>query len=313
MAGTGQSQRQQAFADETVPGTINANPAFKLVHRAIAMKAMPEPYYGESLVSGGALLGRTIVNIPVTGSLADGGMVYGVYDRWLESLLQGTWASDVLINAKDQNAFSIEDRFPAGNGGTLQYQRYKGVEAIAGTFKWASGQPLMFGMTFAGIGSDNVVTTAKAGATYTNPAINDPYGSGDDLTSFTAAGYTLDCFSSMELNISFEKREVQDKISSNIACGIGRGDIRCTMKGRMFVEAGYGAIYNAARIAHAPFKVTFNVGQTTLQKYRFEMTNTYFDANNDDWTGASGFVDVNMTATYHTGTASVVKITRALV
>ena len=313
MAGTAPSQRQQAYADETLPGTINATPAFKLVHRAVAMKAAPAPEYGMSLVSKGALLGRTILNIPISGSLADGHMVYGAYDRWLESLLQGTWTADVLIDAKDQNAFSIEDRFPAGNGGTLQYERYKGVEAVSGSFKFASGQPMQFGMSFLGIGSDDIATTAKAGATYTNPAINDPYGSGADMTTLTMAGYTLDCFSSFELNISFEGRTVQDRILSNTACGIARGDIRATMKARMFVEANYAAMYNAARINHTPFKVTVNLGQTTLQKYRFEMTNTYFDANTPDWTGDSGFIDVMMTATYHPGTASVVKITRALV
>lgn len=312
MAGTASSQRTVSYVDEVTPGTIATSPAFKRMHGSLNMKAPTTPYYGESLISKGALLGRTILDVPVTGTMADTALTYGNYDRMLESLLQGTWVSDILIDAKDQNAFTIEESFPAGLGGTTTYARFKGVEAVGGALKLKANQAAMLSLDLLGLGSNDASTSALSGATYSNPAINDPMSSGADVTSLTMAGYTLDCFESLDLNIAFDGREAQPRITSNSYCGIARGNPRVTMKGRVYLETNFLAMYNAARASHSPFKVTINLGSTTLQKYRFEMTNTYFDAVTQDWSNASGFVDVSMTATYHAGSTSVVKLTRAL-
>ena len=62
----------------------------------------------------------------VSGSVA-GGLVYGLYDIFWESLFQGAWASNVLKNSNKEKAFAIEESIPSRCRGLES-----GISAISG-------------------------------------------------------------------------------------------------------------------------------------------------------------------------------------
>ena len=314
MAGAASSSLRSAYVAETTAGTTPATPGFTTLHTGALMKAIPEIVDGRSLIAKGARLGHGIHAIPVTGQLRDAPLVYGVYDDLLQTLLQGTWSSNVLKDAKDTNTVTIENTIPAGNGGTNTMMRYRGVEAVSGTLNLQSRQVATLSMEFLGRGSDDATTTAITGATYTDPTEFDQLSSGSQVGTIAFSGYTLDCMQSLEVSFAFENRDEQPKISSDDLCGVTRGDFIPTLKANMYIEANFLAIYNAARSSsHSAFSVTVPLGSVSGEKYTLVFPSCHFGSTELDFTGAEGFQMIDILPKYDTATNdSVVVLTRAV-
>ena len=311
MAGSASSQLRSAYVAEVTPGTIPATPAFTTLHSPALLAATAEFIDGRSLVSKGARLGNATNGIPVTGSLS-GPMVYGVYDDFLATLLQGSWSTNVLKDGKATSTLAVENAIPAGAGGTVTMMRFRGVEAVGGSIRLASRQAATLNFELIGRGSEDATTSAIAGATYTDPTEADPLSSGVDVGSITFAGYTVDCIENLEINFSFENRNPQPRISSNDLCGITRGDFLPTLSARIYVEANFAAIYNAARARQATFAVTVPIGSVTGEKYTMVFHSCRFDGTAVDLSGADAFHVVPIIPQYSTSESCVVTITRAV-
>lgn len=312
MAGAASSQLRSAYVAESTPGTIPATPGFTTLHSPARMSAMAEFIDGRSLVSKGARLGHAVAGIPVTGSL-EGQMIYGVYDDFLATLMQGAWSSDVLKDGKAVSTVAVENAIPAGAAGTLTMMRFRGVEATGGTINLRSRQAAQLSLTLLGMGSDDATTTAITGATYTDPTEADPLSSGVDVGTIAFDGYTLDCMEALEIGFTFEGRDPQAKIASNDTCGTLRGDFLPTLSARIFVEANFLAIYNAARARQTLFSVTVPLGSVTGEKYTLEFPACHFGGTMIDTTAAGAFHTVPIVPTYDTATEDcVLKITRAV-
>lgn len=311
MAGTASSSVRSAYVAEATAGTIPASPGFTTMHRPAIMSAPAEVLSGRSLVAKGARMGHAVQAIPVSGTL-DSPLIYGVYDTWLETLLQGAWSANVLKDAQAVKTVAVENTMAAGVGGTSTMLRYRGVEAIGGKLALASNAPANLSLTLAGRGSDVGTTTALSSSTYTNPTEADPLSSGTDVGTITAAGYTLDCFAALDIDFAFEGRDTQPKIASDDLCGIARGSFLPVLTAKIYVEANFLAIYNAARARHSAFAVAVPLGSVTGEKYTLSFPVCKFGAVDIDQSGANLLQTVQILPQYDTSSSCVLSITRAV-
>lgn len=312
MAGAASNQLRSAYVAETTAGTIPATPGFTTLDAPALLKATPAIIESRTLAAGGARAGQGVGAIEVSGSLS-GPMIYGNYDALLETLLQGTWATNVLKDGKATKTVAIENTIPAGAGGTSTMMRYRGVQAIGGTITCKSKEAVQLSLDLRGMGSDIATTTAIAGATYGDPSGLVPLTSGVDVGAITFAGYTLDCISEAEIQFTYEGREDQPKVSSNDLCGITRGALVPVIRARIYVEANFLAVYNAARANHTAFAVTIPLGSVSGSKYTVAFPLCAFASADLDFGAANAMHDVVIYPQYDAATnQSVVKITRAV-
>lgn len=312
MTGTAVSQIRSAYISESTAGTIPSTPGFTTLHAPAMVKATPQSIDSASLISGGARLGHGLTGIDVTGTIEDD-LVYGVYDDLFATLLQSSWSSDAMDDAKATTTIAIENTMPAGVGGTSTMLRYRGVEATGGTMTLQARSAVRFALDLVGRGSDDATTSAIAGATYTDPTEFDPLSSGADVGSITMAGYTVDCIESMEINFGYERRDLQPKISSDDLCGVTRGDFKPVLTANIYVEANFLAMYNAARDrTNSAFKVTIPIGSVTGEKYTLEFHSCHFGSTEIDTSGTNVMQKVEILPHYNTTEDCVLTITRAV-
>lgn len=311
MTGSASNQLRSAFIAETTAGTIPSTPAFTTSDVPILLTATPNMIESKTQHALGARSSVSVGGIEVSGNMS-GPLIYGNYDGWLETLLQGAWSSDVLKDGKTVKTMTVENEIPAGVGGTGTDLRYRGVEATGGTITLTSGADATFAFDLMGRGSDDATTTGITGATYTDPTNVIPLASGVDVGTIVYNGYTLDCFESSVINLTYENRERQTKLASNDLCGITRGALVPTITSRIYVESNFLAIYNAARANHTAFSVTYPLGSVSGSKYTLEFPKCHFAQADMDFSGANAMQDVSIMPIYDTSEDCVLKITRAV-
>ena len=313
MAGTASSQLRSAFVVETTPGTTPTTPAFKTLHTPALFTGEVQRFHQSSQVAGGADIGDAKLTAPAVGKITNAPIVYGLYDSVLESLLQSTFTTNVLLDGKARQCMSFENAAPAGIGGANTMMRYVGVEAINGTIQADARGKVTFSADLLGMASVDATTTAISGATYTDPANNDPFASNADLGAVTFAGYTLDGIASLTVNLTYTGRDGQPVIGGDALAGIARGALTPTITIKAYVDANFMAAYNAARVNNqTAAKLTINLGSVTGKKYKLEFWNCYTDAAPLDFTGNNAFVTITLNAAYSQANSGVLTLTRAL-
>tara|TARA_R100001086_G_scaffold44729_1_gene19809 strand:+ start:284 stop:1222 length:939 start_codon:yes stop_codon:yes gene_type:complete len=311
MSGISTSLVRSAYVAESTPGTIPSTPGFTTLHAGAQLSAKPKIIEGRSRVAQGARNGQGYAGLEVTGSI-EGQLIYGVYDAIIETLLQSSFSSDVMKDGKANTTVAIENTMPAGVGGTNTMLRYRGVEAVGGSISLTSNEAAAFNFSLIGLGSDDATTTAISGATYSDPSEADPLSSGEDVGAITFNGYTLDCMESLEIDFAFEGRDPQPKVSSNDLCGVSRGDFLPKLMAKMYIEANFLAIYNAARSRHTAFAVTVPLGSVSGEKYTLLFPQCTFGSTEIDTSGTNVFQQVEILPQYNTSAASVLTLTRAV-
>lgn len=312
MAGASSSNLRSAYIAETTPGTIPSTPGFTTLDVPALIRATPQIAEQRSLVMGGERASQAVRGFDVSGSMS-GQMIYGNYDGWLETLLQGAWSTNVLKNGKSVKTMAVENTIPAGAGGTNTMMRYRGVQAVGGSITAASREDIMFNLDLRGMGSDVATTSAIAGATYSDPSAVIPLTAGVDVGTITMAGYTLDCFARVEMLFNYEGREDQPKLGSTDLCGITRGALVPIINARMYVEANFEAIYDEARANHTAFAVSIPIGSVSGSKYTFDFPQCAFAAGDLDFSGSDAMIDVQILPQYDNTTENcTVKVTRAV-
>lgn len=311
MTGTASNQLRSAWIAEATAGTIPSTPAFTTSDVAISMTATPSIIESKTMHAGGARSGVAVGGIAVAGSMS-GSMIYGNYDTFLETLLQGAWSTNVLKDGKSVKTVSVENTLPAGAGGTNTMMRFRGVQATSGNITLASNADVQFSFDLVGMGSDDATTTAITGATYTDPTNTTPLASGIDVGTIVYDGYTLDCFETSTIDLSYENRDAQNKIGSLDLCGVTRGAFVPMITARAYVDANFLAIYNASRANHSTFSVTYPLGSVSGSKYTLVFPRCSFTGGNIDVGGASAMQDIQIMPQYDTTEDCVLKITRAV-
>lgn len=312
MAGSSNIERQDSFIAEVTVGTTPATPAFtKSSFNTWQMRA--DPRISESFPSAaqGQRGGISRSGQAVSGN-ATGPLLYGEYDPLWESLFQGTWTSNVLVNAYTQTTFTVEQSIPQGAGGALQYTRFKGVEPSTGRIILTAGEDASVEMDFIGSASEDATATAITGATYVAPTNTNNLGSGADIGTITMSGFTLDCMRSCTIDFGVVDKEEQPKLSSDDACGVSRGVMRPVITGEFYIEDEFVDIYNAARDG-TDFALVIPIGSVTGEKYSFNFPSCEFVLAPLE-VGESGpaFQSFTIHPKYDTGISGTCELTRAI-
>jgi|TARA_R110000803_G_scaffold99579_1_gene167684 hypothetical protein len=314
MTGTASNQLRSAFVAEATAGTTPSSPAFTNSDVPINMTAAPTIVEHRSLAAKGEAVETAIAGIDVTGNMS-GSFVYGAYDDFFESLFQGTWATNVLKNAKTTQSVTVENAITAGAGGTSTMMRYQGIEAVGGSLTLASNADITFAFDLMGMGSIDTSTSGIGSASYTDQTERDPLTSGVDVGTIAFAGYTLDAFESATINFNYEGREAQNKLGSSfIKNGLTLGAAMADITARVYVDANFSALYNAARDTdHSLFAVTFPLGSVGGKKYTLLFPKCKFTGANLDFTGNNAMQDVSIRALYDEASEDAsMKLTRAV-
>ena len=314
MTGIASNQLRSAFVAETTAGTTPSTPSFTNSDVPINMTAVPNIVEHRSLAAKGEAVETAIAGIDVTGNMS-GPMIYGAYDDFFESLLQGTWSSNVLKSGKDTQSLTIENAIAAGAGGTNTMMRYQGVEATGGSITLTSNADATFAFDLIGMGSSDTTTSAITGATYTDQSERTPLTCGVDVGTIAFNGYTLDAFESATINFNYEGREAQNKLSNAFTKdGITKGALLPEITARVYVDSNFASLYNAARDTdHSQFSVTFPLGSVSGSKYTLVFPKCKFVTANLDFSGTNAMQDITIRAMYDEATEDAsVKLTRAV-
>ncbi len=314
MTGIASNQLRSAFVAEATAGTTPTSPGFTNSDVYINMNATPTIVEHRSLAAKGESVETAIAGIDVTGDMS-GPLIYGAYDDFFESLLQGTWSSDVLKSGKDTQTLTVENAIAAGAGGTNTMARYQGVEATGGSITLTSNADATFAFDLLGMGSSDTATSALGSSTYTDQTERTPLSCGIDVGTIAFAGYTLDAFESATINFNYEGREAQNKLGSVFTKnGITKGALLPEITARVYVDANFAALYNAARDSdHSLFSVTFPLGSVSNKKYTLVFPKCKFISSNLDFTAENAMQEVSIRAMYDEATEDAsVKLTRAV-
>lgn len=311
MAGSSSNELRSAYVAEATAGTMPATPSFTTSDVPILINATSNVSESRTQHALGARSDTSVQGREVAGAMS-GQLIYGNYDVFLETLLQGSWSSNVLKDGKAVSTVSVENAIAAGAGGTNTMMRYRGVEAVGGTISANSEEPINFNFDLMGRASDAASTTAITGATYTDPTNVAPLVSGLDVGTIVIDGYTLDCMSSVEIEFAYEDRNRQTKIGSYDLCGITRGALAPVINARMYIEGNFAAIFDAARQNHSAFSVTIPLGNVSGSKYNIEFPSCKFGSGTLDFGSADAMMDVVIHPIYDTTEDCVCKITRAV-
>ena len=314
MTGIASNQLRSAFVAEATAGTTPATPAFTTSDVPINMTAAPNIVEHRSLAAKGEAVETAIAGIDVTGNMS-GTLVYGAYDTFFESLLQGAYAADVLKSAKTTKTVTVENAIGAGAGGTLTMMRYQGVEATGGSLTLSSNAEIGFSFDLTGMGSIDTTTAAIGGASYTDQTERAPLTCGVDVGTIAFGGYTLDAFESATINFNYEGREAQTVLGNTFTKdGITKGALLPEITARVYVDTNFASLYNAARDTdHTLFSVTFPLGSVSGKKYTLVFPKCKFTSSNLDFTGNNAMQDVTIRAMYDEATEDAsVKLTRAV-
>jgi hypothetical protein len=187
------SQTRLAYIAETTWGTTPATPAFTNA-RFTGEGLSPNI---DNITSNEIREDRNVTDLIQVGQ-SSGGTVdfelsYGAFDDWLESVLYGTWATNVLINGNTENSFTIEKTFETG----------------------ATGK---------GASTDQAIIT---GATYTPGPSNPVINAATNFANLAITGVTSPEVTAINLNVTNNLR-TQKVLGSLDARGIGTGRFEVT-------------------------------------------------------------------------------------
>lgn len=314
MTGIASNQLRSAFVAETTAGTTPSTPSFTNSDVPINMTAVPNIIEHRSLAAKGEAVETAIAGIDVTGNMS-GAFLYGAYDTLLESLLQGSFSSNVLKNGKTTKTVTVENGIAAGQGGTVTMARYQGCEVTGGTLTLTSNADINFAFDLVGMGSSDTATSIITGATYTDQSERTPLTCGVDVGTIAFNGYTLDAFESATINFNYEGREAQNQLSNTFTkAGITKGALLPEITARVYVDSNFASLYNAARDSdHTQFSVTFPLGSVSGSKYNLVFPKCKFTTANLDFSGNNAMQDITIRAMYDEAVEDAsVKLTRAV-
>ncbi|MDH3579976.1 MAG: phage tail tube protein [Hyphomicrobiales bacterium] len=294
MAFADGSGTRLAYIAEVTEGTTPATPAFQ------NLRFTGETLTGEkqTVISDEIRPDGNIPDIVKVGHQVSGGfgfeMSYSTFDDHLESLLCGTWAADVLTNARDRHAFTFEKTFETG--ATDVYRRYVGC-LIGGmnldiTAKQiVTGNATVLGRTFA---SDTAII---AGATYTTAGTEAVMEAASGFAALDFGGVSPEMtIKGMTINITNNLRP-QDQVGSDDLAGIGLGqvDVSGTMSAYLEDTQVLGLLDN-----HTASSLSFTIGTITNEKYTFRIPKLYFSSGDALTPGNNTdvMIDMNWQAVY---------------
>lgn len=296
---------QYAVISEVTAGTTPATPAFKVFPHVVGDNLQIDSEMIESPI---LLPNRTKATPVKAGYSASGELKTHMarndaVDIMLESLVGGTFTSNVLKGGTAIKSMTVEKRFT--HGATTHYQRFLGVQVSNMNLSVESKgiADLSFGLT--GMGAGAPATTIITGATYPASVSNGKKLTGLDVSNVSVAGIT-GIFNSLELSVE-TNREAFHGFGSANALGVdmnGARDITLTLK--LYRE---NLTPESTLLNDTAFAVSFTIG-SGASGYTVLLPACVSETPKSEDDGVSSFVTLVLKAGYDATEATDIKITR---
>lgn len=298
------SQTRIAYIEESTYGTTPATPT--LLEQRFTSESLNANI--ENIVSNEIRADRNVADTIQVGQNAGGAvdfeLSYGTFDDWLESLMYGTWSSNVLKNGNTQKSFTIEKTFEAG--ATDQYHRFTGAIANTLSLSMQTQQIVTGSFGFLAKGA-STAQAAIAGSSYTGANTNPVINAATNFGSLSITGISSIDLTQLNLNITNNLRQ-QQVIGSLDSRGVGAGRFEVTGDMTMYFEneEAYDLFINSTET-----DLTFVLGGDTTKKYTFEIAKVKFETGEVVAGGNDQDVFVNLSFRgLYDGTDNTLKITR---
>lgn len=264
------SRTRLSYIAEATYGTTPATPAFQnLRFTSEGLNANIE-----NIVSNEIRADRNVTDLIQVGQNAGGPinfeLSYGTFDAFLESVMFGAWATNVLKNASTQKAFTLEKTFEAG--ATDQYHRFTGCVANTMSLAIQAGQIVTGNFGFLAKGS-SVGQAIISGATYVAANANPVINAASNFGSLAVTGASGIELTALNLNITNNLRQ-QQVIGSIASRGLSAG--RFEVSGDLTAYFEDEDLYNLFLDGTAA-DLTFNLTDSLGNDYEFVIANLKFE------------------------------------
>lgn len=311
MAKADASGTRLAYVVESTEGTTPTTPSFTNLRFTSENLARDK----QTVSSNEIRADGNVPDVTEVGYMAQGGfnfeLTYGTFDAMFESLLLGTWSSDVLVNGRARKSFTLEKTFEAG--GTDVYRRYTGC--LIGSMNLditakqiITGQATVMGRAVSS--GSAIISGATYAAANTNPVLN----ASSHFASLDLGFSPMATVQRIQLNITNNLRG-QDELGTSGLSGIGLGQVVVTGTVTAYLEDAQ--LLNALD-NHTSKSLAFTVGASSGLKYTVELPKLYL-LNGDAMTPGNNqdvMVDMQFQAIYdNSGSPAndhTIKITRAV-
>ncbi len=299
------SQTRLASIVEVTYGTTPASPVF-LIQRFVSENLNANI---ENAISNEIRADRNVTDLIQVGQNAGGSvdfeLSYGSFDEWLESLMFGTWSTNVLKNGNTQKSFTIEKTFEAG--ATDQFHRFVGAVANSMSLSIEAGKVVTGSFDFLAKNM-TVAQAIIASATYTAANSNPVINAAANFASLSMTGISSPEILSMNLNITNNLRQ-QMVVGSLASRGVGTGrfEVGGDMKLYFVNQAAYDLF-----LAGTASNLSFVLGGVSTKKYQFDIGNLKFETGKVVAGGNDQdiMVELSFKGLYYASDTATLKITR---
>lgn len=231
---------------------------------------------------------------------------YGSFDDILSDVLFGTWSTNVLVNGTTRAAATYEEMLQ--QNGATSFSRLTGGMLDSLDLTIAAQSDIVGGFSVKGK-KETLDTAIISGATYTAPNAKQVMSSGVSVGSLAIAGLTTPKVKSISLSIKngLRERPVVDSLYTE-EFGESLIQVTGTLELYYFSNAHY-----QMNLDHGGGDLTFMLGQTTNEKYTFDLPAIVFldGARQIGGVGNDVMISQPFRAKYD-GTAKSMQITRAV-
>lgn len=299
------SQTRLAYIAESTFGTTPSTPAF--TEARFTGEGLNANI--ETVTSNEIRPDRNVTDLVQVAQSASGAvnfeLSYGSFDAFLESLMFGEWATNVLKNGVTEKSFTLEKTFETG--ATDQFHRFTGAIANNMSLSMATSSIVTGSFDFlaAGFSSAQAIIT---GATYTGANTNPVINAATNFASLAMTGVTSPELTALDISIT-NNLTLEQVLGSLDARGItsGRFQATGTLTAYFENEELFELFLNGTGS-----DLTFKLGGASSLNYVFDLPNIKFNSAEVVAGGNDQPVLVNMafTALYDSGEAASLKITR---
>lgn len=298
------SKSRIAYIAESAFGTTPATPTFKELRRTSGGLELRKG----TAVSGQVGLIRDIRQEMQLSQDVSGDIAFEFsnanFDDFLEAVLGGTWATNVLKTGNTARSFTFEETVLVG--ATSNYLRFLGCGLNTMGINFSSRGIVGGNIGVMGKSMSAIATAIIAGATYTAPNTESVFTS-DKVATLSILGATP-VVKSLSLNFNNNLR-IRPAVGTLYTDEFGIGAIEVT--GRIEAYFADGTLPDAIR-SHTTGALSFTVGVDANKKYTFSLPVIQINNGATVLGGQSDDVMVNIDfrAIYDTGISSTLSVTR---
>lgn len=201
MAIAESSKFRLASIAESTPGTTPSTPAFDIIRNTggSGLKIVQDYVTSNEININRNITDRARV-ARRTEANYDFELSYGALDTWFESVLQGTWSTNVLENGTTAKFLTVEEFYEMG--ATDQFKRAPGMSVNTMSLSIQAGQIVTGSAGLTGFGAPEVAQAIVTSATYNAAPTNTVLTASNDFASLAITGLTSPKIQSINLSMT---------------------------------------------------------------------------------------------------------------